>query len=145
MSDQFISLHNHCKEGSMLDAIQSYKDLIDRAKYLGQSSVALTDHGAVNTIYQAHKYATERGIKLIPGNEFYFRNDLNDESERGNKHLVLIATNKKGWSNILKLNYMGWQNQRTIFMKQYPVITWEHLKENGAEGIIALTACSSGV
>lgn len=145
MSDQFVNLHAHSKEGSMLDAIQSYTELIDRAKFLGMGTTALTDHGAINAIYQAHKYATKQGIKLIPGDEFYFRNSLDDNTERGNKHLVLIATNKVGWSNILKLNYMGWQQQRTIFMKQYPVITWDNLKTNGCEGIIALTACSSGI
>jgi DNA polymerase III subunit alpha len=145
MSDQFVSLHNHCSQGSMLDALQSYKQLIDRAKAIGQASVALTDHGAVNAIFEAYKYAKTQNIKLIVGNEFYFRNDLNDEDERGNKHLVLIASNAIGWSNILRLNFRGWQQQRTIFMKQYPVITWPDLENNGCEGIIALTACSSGI
>lgn len=145
MSDRFVSLHNHCKEGSLLDAIQSHKELIDAAKKIGQTSVALTDHGAVNAIFDAHKYAKTQGIKLIAGNEFYFRNNIDDKEERGNKHLVLIARNHIGWKNILKLNYMGWKRQKVIFMKSYPIITWDDIKENGCEGIIALTACSSGI
>lgn len=128
-----------------MDALQSSKQLIDRAKTLNQTAVALTDHGAVNEVYSAYKYAKENHIKLIPGNEVYFRHDLNDEDERGNKHLVLLARNEVGWSNILKLNFRGWEQQRTIFMKQYPVITWKDLEENGCEGIVALTACSSGI
>ncbi len=144
MSDNYVSLHNHCSLGSMLDALQSSKQLIDRAKFLGQSAVALTDHGAVNAVYGAYKESKGTGVKLIPGNEVYFRHDISDEEERGNKHLVLLATNQIGWSNILKLNYAGWKNQKTIFMKAYPIITWKELEENSTEGIIALTACSSG-
>lgn len=145
MTDSFVSLHNHCKEGSLLDATQSHRQLIDAAKRIGQKSVALTDHGAVNAVFDAYKYAKTQEIKLIAGNEFYFRNNVDDPDERGNKHLVLIARNHQGWQNILKLNYLGWQRQKVIFMKSYPIITWDDLKNNGCEGIIALTACSSGI
>ena len=145
MTDSFVSLHNHCKEGSLLDATQSHRELIDAAKRIGQKSVALTDHGAVNAVFDAYKYSKTQGVKLIAGNEFYFRNKIDDADERGNKHLVLIARNHQGWKNILKLNYLGWQRQKVIFMKAYPIITWDDLKSNGCEGIIALTACSSGI
>lgn len=145
MADQFVSLHNHSSAGSMLDALHSSKQLIDRAKALGQTSVALTDHGAVNEIFHAYRYAKTQGIKLIPGCEFYWRHDVDDPGERGSKHIVLLAMNKIGWSNILKLNFAGWKNQKTVYMKQYPIIEWRTLAEYSTEGIIALTACSSGI
>ena len=144
MSDRFVNLHAHTSTGSLLDSLLKYTELVDRTKELGQSAVALTDHGAVSAIYQTYNYAKKQGIKLIPGNEVYFRHDLNDKEERGNKHLVLLAQNATGWSNILRLNFLGWQNQKTIFMKQYPVISFEHLEKH-SEGIIALSACSSGI
>lgn len=144
MFDPFISFHNHTAAGSLLDAMVSTKELINRAKELGQGSIAITDHGSVFSIYDAFKICKETGIKLIPGNEFYFVHDPDDAEERGNKHLVLIARNETGWRNILKLNYIAWQRSKTIFMKQYPRITWGDIEKYN-EGIIALTACSSGI
>lgn len=144
MSDPFISFHNHTSSGSLLDALISTEQLLGRAKELGQSAIAVTDHGSVFSIYDAFKISKQNGVKLIPGNEFYFVHDPDDEEERGNKHLVLIARNETGWRNILKLNYLAWQKQKTIFMKQYPRITWKDIEQYN-EGIIALTACSSGI
>lgn len=144
MTDPFISFHNHTAAGSLLDAMVSTRELIGRAKDLGQSSIAITDHGSIFSIYDAFKICKETGTKLIPGNEFYFVHDPDDEEERGNKHLVLIARNEIGWRNILKLNYIAWQRPKTIFMKQYPRITWQDIEQYN-EGIIALTACSSGI
>ncbi len=89
---------------------------------MGHKTVALTDHGAVNAVFDAYKYAKTQGIKLIAGNEFYFRNDMNDEDERGNKHIVLIARNQTGWQNILKLNYLGWQRQKVIFSQNWQTV-----------------------
>lgn len=144
MADKFISFHNHTSSGSLLDALISTEQLFNKAKLLGQEAVAVTDHGSVFSIYDAYKMSKKTGVKLIPGNEFYFVHDPDDEEERGNKHLVLIATNEIGWRNILKLNYLAWQRPKTIFMKQYPRITWKDLEQYN-EGIIALTACSSGI
>ncbi len=144
MSDKFISFHNHTSSGSLLDALISTEQLIGRAKELGQEAIAVTDHGSVFSIYDAFKICKQTGMKLIPGNEFYFVHDPDDEEERGNKHLVLIARNETGWKNILKLNYLAWQRPKTIFMKQYPRITWKDIEAHN-EGIIALTACSSGI
>lgn len=146
MADPFVSLHNHSSSGSLLDALIRYEELIDRAKMLGQTAVALTDHGAVFSNSDAYKYSKKvGGIKFLAGNEFYFRHDHSDPDERGNKHLVLIARNATGYKNILKLNYLAWQKPKTIFMKQYPIISWEELTPANTEGIICLTACSSGV
>lgn len=142
--DPFISFHNHTSAGSLLDALISTDQLFSRAKELGQEAVAVTDHGSVFSIYDAYKISKKNGVKLIPGNEFYFIHDPDDEEERGNKHLVLIAQNETGWKNILKLNYLAWQRPKTIFMKQYPRITWSDIEKHN-EGIIALTACSSGI
>lgn len=142
--DPFISFHNHTSSGSLLDALISTDQLIGRAKELGQEAVAVTDHGSVFSIYDAYKISKKNNIKLIAGNEFYFVHDPDDEEERGNKHLVLIARNETGWKNILKLNYIAWQRPKTIFMKQYPRITWGDIEKHN-EGIIALTACSSGI
>lgn len=145
MSDQFVSLHGHSKTGSLLDALISVDELFDRAKSLGQTATALTDHGSVFSIYDAYKASKRTGVKLISGNEFYFRHSLDDDTEKGNKHLVLLAYSAEGWANILRLNYIGWGQQRTIFMKQYPIITFADLEANKCQGIICLTACSSGV
>lgn len=144
MSDKFISFHNHTSSGSLLDALVTVDQLFDRAKALGQDAIAISDHGSVFSIYDSYKASKKTGVKLVAGNEFYFVHDPDDSEERGNKHIVLLARNETGWRNILKLNYLAWQRPKTIFMKQYPRITWKDIEQYN-EGIVALTACSSGI
>lgn len=142
MSGNFVSLHNHTELGSPLDGMNDVKDLFVRAKEVGHPGVAVTDHGTMTAIYDAWKASQETGVKLIPGMEAYF---TDDETEKKSYHLVLLAQNEVGYRNILKLNYMAFQNQVSGFMgKKTPRISWRHI-EQANEGVIALTACSNGL
>lgn len=142
MSGKFVSLHNHTELGSPLDGMNDVKDLFVRAKEVGHPGVAVTDHGTMTAIYDAWKASQETGVKLIPGMEAYF---TDDEAEKKSYHLVLLAQNEIGYKNILKLNYMAFQNQVSGFMgKKTPRISWRHI-EQANEGVIALTACSNGL
>ena len=142
MSGKYVSLHNHTELGSPLDGMNDVKDLFVRAKEVGHPGVAVTDHGTMTAIYDAWKASQETGVKLIPGMEAYF---TDDESEKKSYHLVLLAKNETGYRNILKLNYMSYQNQVSGFMgKKTPRISWRHIEEAN-EGVIALTACSNGL
>ena len=138
----FVSLHNHTELGSPLDGMNDTYDLFRRAKEVDHPAVAVTDHGTLTALYDAWKASQETGVKLIPGIEAYFADDL---SSRKSYHLVLLAKNEIGYRNILKLNYHSYQNQVSGYMgKKTPRISWEHIEAYN-EGVFALTACSNGL
>ena len=89
----FISLHNHTELGSPLDGMNDVKDLFVRAKEVDHPAVAVTDHGTMTAMYDAYLASQETGVKLIPGMEAYFADDL--EAKKSH-HLVLLAQNEKG-------------------------------------------------
>ena len=74
----FVSLHNHTELGSPLDGMNDTRDLFRRAKEVDHPAVAVTDHGTLTAIYDSWLASQEFGVKLIPGMEAYFANDLND-------------------------------------------------------------------
>jgi DNA polymerase-3 subunit alpha len=117
-------------------------DLFKRAKEVDHPGVAITDHGTMAAIFDAYKASKKHGVKLIPGGEFYFTDDL---STKKNNHLVLLAKNEVGYRNLLRLNYESYKNQVAGYKGKYtPRISWEHIEKYN-EGVIALTACSNGL
>lgn len=139
---KFISLHNHTEVGSPLDGMNDVNELFIRAKEIGHPGIAITDHGTMTALYDSYKASMQTGVKLIPGMEAYFSDDL---SEKKSYHLVLLAQNEVGYRNLLKLNYLAYKNQVSGYMgKKTPRISWEHISEIN-EGLIALTACSNGL
>jgi DNA polymerase-3 subunit alpha len=138
----FVSLHNQT-DFSILDSLISPKALFARAKELGQTAVAVTDHGTISAAWDALKASRDTGVKLIIGCECYF---LDDASEQGEKfrHVVLLAKNAVGYRNLLTLNKLGFDQGCFLGKRVYSVIDWK-LLEKYAEGLICLTACGSGI
>lgn len=127
-----VHLHVH-NDGSLLDGKGQIEEYISRAKELGQTSIALTNHGNMVTLFNMYEKCKAEGIKLIIGCEFYVK------VEDKRYHLVLLAKNKQGYENLLQLQYFS-------FMKNFhskPQITYEELR-NCREGLICLTACIGG-
>ena len=60
----FTELHVH-SEYSMRDGANKIEKLLDRAKELGHTALAITDHGSMAGIIPAYLYAQQIGIKLI--------------------------------------------------------------------------------
>lgn len=137
----FVSLHNHT-QFSFLDGFNDVDDLFKRASELNQGSIAITEHGVLNSLNDAYKASKKHGVKLVPGMEAYFTTDL---TTKKNNHLVLLAKNEQGYRNLLRLGYESFKNQSSGYMgKKTPRLSWEHL-EQWNEGIFALTACSNGI
>lgn len=134
----FVSLHNQT-QFSILDSIISPKALLQRAKDLNQSAVAITDHGTIAAAWEAWKESKDIGIKLIIGAELYFKNSVEDQEERL-KHIILLAKNAIGYKNLLTLNKKGFDKNFFIGKKIYSIIDWKLLEEH-SEGLICLTAC----
>lgn len=138
----FVSLHNQT-DFSILDSLISPKALLKHAKELGQSAIAITDHGTLASVWDAWKASKELGIKLIIGCECYFTNDASNVDEKL-RHVVLIAKNAVGYRNLLTINKKGFDQNSLIGKRVYSVIDWK-LLEQYAEGLICLTACGNGI
>ena len=138
----FVSLHNH-SDFSILDSLAPVKELFARAKELGQSAIAITDHGSLAAAWTAFKLAQSMKIKLIMGCEMYFQdNDYNHDEKL--RHIILLAKNAEGYSNLLTLNKKGFDQNVILGNKAYSVINWKLLEEHSA-GLICLTACGNGI
>ena len=100
---QYVSLHNHTT-GSIGDSIILPKELIEKTKELGQTAVAITDHGSMAALWDANKAAKKSGVKLIAGCEIYFVDNADNNEDTILRHLILLAKNKVGYKNLLSIN-----------------------------------------
>ncbi len=138
----FVHLHVH-SEYSLLDGACRIGPMLDKIKSMGQSAVAITDHGVMYGVIEFYKEALKRGIKPIIGCEVYvaprsrFDKVHGIDSER--YHLVLLCKNNIGYKNLIKLVSEGWVNG--FYTK--PRIDKE-LLEKYNDGIIALSGCLAG-
>ena len=142
--DNFTNLHTHSSAGSMIDSMMHIDDMFMRVSDLGQKSLAITDHGTMAGVFDAHKAAKKYGIKYIPGIEAYFCSDVKEKQKR--RHLVLLAKNEVGYKNLLRLNWYGHLSLQyvAVLNKVFPVVDWNMLEKYN-EGLICLTACGSGI
>lgn len=140
---KFTHLHVHT-EYSLLDGSNKIKEYVARVKELGMDSAAITDHGVMFGCIDFYKAAKEAGIKPIMGCEVYvapnsrFDKELNGGEDRY-YHLVLLAENNQGYSNLMKIVSKGYVEG----FYYRPRVDIEVL-EQYHEGIIALSACLAG-
>jgi DNA polymerase-3 subunit alpha len=101
----FTHLHVHT-EYSLLDGMCRIHPLIARAKELGMTSLAITDHGVLYGAVQFYQAAKDAGIKPILGCETYISPGSRfgrGSGDKGNSHIVLLAKNHTGWLNLIQL------------------------------------------
>lgn len=137
----FAHLHLHT-EYSLLDGACRIKKLIPRVKELGQTAVAITDHGAMYGVIDFYREANKYGIKPVIGCEVYVANRSRFSKEHlmdWSYHLVLLCENNIGYKNLIKLVSAGFTEG---FYKK-PRVDKELLKKHH-EGLIALSACLAG-
>lgn len=142
----FVNLHNH-SGFSFLDGISTPEEIANRAKELGQTAVALTDHGNIHGAVEFTKACLEAGVKPIIGVESYFTDDIREkkgkriEGTNGKHyyHLILLAKNRQGYRNLCKLITLS--NTKGFYYK--PRIDYRLLEEYH-EGLIALSGCLGG-
>lgn len=138
----FAHLHVHT-EYSLLDGACRIERLLDAAKEMGQTAVAITDHGCMYGVVEFYKAAKKRGIQPILGCEVYVarrtRFDKVHELDGENRHLVLLCENETGYHNLLALVSKAWVEG--FYSK--PRVDLDLLREHH-EGLIALSACLAG-
>ena len=139
----FTHLHVHT-EYSLLDGSNKIREYVRRAKELGQTHAAITDHGVMYGVIDFYKEAKAQGITPILGCEVYvapnsrFDKELSGGEERYH-HLVLLAENNQGYQNLMKIVSLGF----TEGFYYRPRVDIEILRMY-SEGIIALSACLAG-
>ncbi len=139
----FVHLHCH-SDFSLLDGASSIDALVAKAKTLSMPWLALTDHGNMFGALAFYKECRARGVQPILGSEVYTAPGSRLEkagTEKGvrHHHLVLLARNLTGYTNLLTLSSLGY----TEGFYYKPRID-DELLERHHEGLIALSACLAG-
>ena len=140
----FVHLHTH-SQYSLLDGACRLDDVIAKAKEFRMPALAITDHGNLFGAIEFYHKASKAGVKPIIGMEAYVaagsRLDKQPSPQfpDGGFHLVLLAKNRTGYQNLIKLSTAG-------FLEGFyhrPRIDKGLLRQH-AEGLIASSACLKG-
>lgn len=137
----------------MLDGHGDVYKYLERAKSLGMSGLATTDHGNIHSWLDFYDAGKSVGVKPILGSEFYqarktrFDRDEEERSgpakneweQRGPYHITILAKNNTGYHNIIKMSSKS-------FLEGYygkPRIDHELIAQH-SDGIIVLSGCLNG-
>ena len=140
----FVHLHTH-SEYSLLDGANRIPDLVRRTQELELPGLALTDHGCLFGAWTFHRTARRAGIKPILGMEAYVApGDRRDRSRGGQGekayfHLVLLARDREGYRNLVKLSSIGY----TEGFYHRPRLDREVLARYSS-GLVVTSACMAG-
>ena len=153
----YVELHCHTNY-SLLDGASHPEDLLHRAEELGMDSLAVTDHDGLYGVVRSYRAARERGIRPIIGVELTVRyheappepfdskrsglrtgfDEGPVEGEEGH-HLVLLAKDQTGYSNLCRLVSRAQLSQS----KGNASLQFEALREH-TEGLFCLSGCRRG-
>ncbi|HXZ99338.1 MAG TPA: DNA polymerase III subunit alpha [Candidatus Binatia bacterium] len=141
-AEPFVHLHTH-SEFSLLDGASRITELVKRAAEMGQPALAITDHGVLYGAVDLYTEAVSAGIKPIIGCEVYMaprsHRDKEGRADRDPNHLVLLARDADGWTNLISL-------VTTAHLEGYyykPRIDRALLAEH-SRGLICLSGCVGG-
>jgi DNA polymerase III subunit alpha len=136
--------HLHCHSHySLLDGAGTTRGLLERAKALRMTALALTDHGNLHGAIKFYQAAKELGINPVLGLEAYiapgsrFHKELGGTKEASH-HLTLLARNRDGFRNLVELSSAAFLEG--FYFK--PRIDKELLAAH-REGLICLSGCAS--
>lgn len=144
----FVHLHNHSYY-SLMDGLNSPRELLQAAKDLGQTAMAFTDHGTLSGLRDAQRAARELEMQPILGVEAYISSTdrfdkrsvkARDDNTQLYNHLIVIAKDEKGLRNLNTLSEKAW----TEGYYYKPRIDRELLSEH-RDGLIVLSGCMNGL
>ncbi|ASR77343.1 DNA polymerase [Streptomyces phage NootNoot] len=145
---QTVELHLHDHYSSM-DGTNTAAEYMVRAKELGMTHLAQTNHGTLGGHREFQQAAMDAGIVPILGVEAYIsptdRFDKRSKALRSDgtnayNHLIILAQNETGLQTLNRINRVGW----TEGFYSKPRIDMEVL-ENDNEGLIVLSGCLNGL
>ena len=138
----FTHLHVHT-QFSLLDGAARIPDLVARAKSMGQTALAITDHGVMYGVVDFYRACKKEGIKPIIGMETYVAprsmRDREGSQDREYAHLILLCKNETGYKNLMILS-----SEAFLHGFYYrPRIDYDLLSQH-CEGLVCLSACLAG-
>ena len=139
--DPFVHLHTHT-EYSLFDGISRIPDLVAHVKEMGQTAIAITDHGSMYGAVYLYNECKKQGIKPIIGCEIYITQNSRFQVPPGREklyHLILLAENNEGYHNLVKICSRAW----TEGFHNKPRADHDLLRKYH-KGLIALSACVGG-
>lgn len=138
-SKRIASLHTHSSY-SLLDAVSSPFDIIDKAIEYNYKAIAFTEHSNIYNWIKKKQYCDKKGIKYIHGCEFYLTETLN-EKIRDNYHVILLARNIDG---VYEINELVTRSTMEDHFYYRPRISLDEFLST-SNNIIRLSACIGGV
>ena len=135
----FVHLHLHT-EYSLLDGAAKVDDLVDYLVKNNIDACAITDHGNMYASLYFAEECVKKGIKYIIGCELYAVDNHLEKKPGKNEHIVLLAKNKTGYKNIVKLDSLSYIDG---YYGGKPRISYDLIKQHH-EGVICLSACLAG-
>lgn len=136
---EFVHLHLHT-EYSLLDGACKVDDLVEHCVKNNVKALAITDHGNMYATLYFAELCKKNNIQAIIGCEMYMTQDLTVKDSSGDfEHLILLAKNKKGYKNLVKLDSIAYVDG--FYYK--PRIDYKTLREH-SEGLVCLSACLAG-
>ncbi len=139
--DPFVHLHTHT-EYSLFDGISRIPDLVAHVKEMGQTAIAITDHGSMYGAVYLYNECKKQGINPIIGCEIYITQNSRFQVPPGREklyHLILLAENNEGYHNLVKICSRAW----TEGFHNKPRADHDLLRKYH-KGLIALSACVGG-
>jgi len=121
----------------VLDGMMTVGRAFSRAKELGYSALAVTEHNNLASMFHALDESTSNDVQYIPGVEFNFKESAED---RNPHQLVVLATTHSGLKSILKTTYQSYCRD-----VNYPYILWGDLEILDTEGVYVLSGGAGGV
>ncbi|HBY74262.1 MAG TPA: DNA polymerase III subunit alpha, partial [Candidatus Kerfeldbacteria bacterium] len=138
----FTHLHVH-SHYSLLDGLPKVPELVEYAKNLGFSSLALTDHGVLYGAIEFYTACQAAGLKPIIGVELYIaQRTLQDKQPKLDDrpyHLILLAETNEGYANLIKLVSLA-HIEGYYYRPRVDLAALQRYHT----GLIALSGCLSG-
>ncbi len=139
---EFVHLHVH-SEYSLLDGACRISKMMKHIRAMGQTAVALTDHGVMYGAFPFYQAAKSAGLHPVIGCEVYVaqrtRHDREFALDGKSYHLILLCENQTGYRNLVRL--VSYAALEGFYRK--PRIDWELLCQYH-EGLICLSGCLAG-
>jgi len=143
---KFVHLHLHT-DASILDGFVKPSEYVKAAQKWKMPALGITDHGSLNNTLKFYNACKEANIKPILGCEFYLSEFIGKKNKEGKRidakknHIVLFAKNETGWKNLLRLNYLSFDEQHFYYK---PTISFKDIFKH-KEGLIITTACKKSL
>lgn len=132
----YIPLHVH-SHYSLLDGLSKPSQIANRCAQIGVKSCAITDHGSISGCVQFYQELKKKNIKPILGCEIYISEHASDIKKPENSklsHFILLAKNKIGWDNLIKIISYSNQPDRYYHKPRVSVHDLHTLDTNGLIG-----------